>query len=330
MHLSPLLALSLYVSSTNYPLTRAAYSHLLQWPTQYFIPPSLRSAAKAQTSHLGLSSLDLDAATSDTDNSNKNRGEDQIPQSLRIAKKSVTTALKQSEHAARFKLDALTEAALEPLQQMLGPKHNFLTTDDEEKVSSLDCLALGYLSLALVPTLPQSWLADTMKAKHAPLCHWVREALQAIGSTDVQLEDAFVAALRADTEAAAKTLPWQAPPPRPLSSTAAVLLSHTIASLPGLSGPTILPPRPSTLHTPLSNHNPKSPSSSSSPLTLLPPFLSLGAAAMALGAFLAHAARVGAADGGAEREKRNLVDMGEAGAMLAMASLGEDVPEGAG
>lgn len=329
--LFPLLALSLYVSSTNYPLTRAAYSPILQWPTQYLIPPSLRSAAKAQTSHLGLSSLDLDAATSDNDNSNKAPGEDQIPKSLRIAKKSVTTALKQSEHAARFKLDALMEAAFDPLQQLLGTKRSFLSTDDEEKVSSLDCLALGYLSLALIPALPQSWLSDTMKAKHPPLCQWVWESLQAIGGADVRLEDAFVAAPSRDTEAEGKALPWQVPNPRPLTSAAAVLLTHTLASLPGLSGPTILPPPPSPSPThnpnPKSSHDPNFPSTSTSTptLPLLSPLLSLGAVAMALGASLAYAGLFAASP--SSDAKRNLSDMGEAGAMLAMASFREDVRE---
>ena len=56
-----LLALSLFVSTDNYTTTtRPTYSSILPWPTQYIIPPSLRSKARQLTAHLGLSTPDLD------------------------------------------------------------------------------------------------------------------------------------------------------------------------------------------------------------------------------------------------------------------------------
>ncbi len=39
-------------------------------------------------------------------------------------------------------------------------------------LSSLDCLVSAYLTLALLPELPQPWLADTLRRKFGPLCDY--------------------------------------------------------------------------------------------------------------------------------------------------------------
>lgn len=48
---------------------------------------------------------------------------------------------------------------------MLANKPVLLPADDENSPSSLDCLAIGYLSLALIPDLAFPWLRDAMRAK---------------------------------------------------------------------------------------------------------------------------------------------------------------------
>ncbi|KAL8661254.1 MAG: hypothetical protein Q9202_005738 [Teloschistes flavicans] len=80
--------------------------------------------------------------------------------------------MKQAKHAARFRLDALTKSFLEPLVQLLDGKCYLLS---ENRITSLDCLALGYLSLALVPGLPIPWLSQLMKSRYPSLCRYVED-----------------------------------------------------------------------------------------------------------------------------------------------------------
>src|SRR5256885_49133 len=151
-----LLDLSLYVSSKNYyTVVRGLYSAILPWPLQYTIPPKLRSAAKARTAHLGLSSLDMDAAEPSTDT----KSHPAIPQSLATTPTAtVTSILTQPHHSAQFRLSSLAAAFFTPLhalrtktstRYLLGPHP-----------TTLDCLALAYLSLALLPDLPSPFLAS--------------------------------------------------------------------------------------------------------------------------------------------------------------------------
>lgn len=193
-------------------------------------------------------------------------------------------------------------AALEPLRRLLAHRTVLL---GGTRPSSLDCLALGYLSLALVPALPQSWLADGLEAKYAPLCRYARDALRGIGGMDIRLEHALdPAPLEQETETPGDSagespgaLPWQTPPPRAFTAVAAVMLQHAFASMPFFSSPPIIRPD----------------SSFNSPPSQAIPF---AAAALGLVAGLACAGLFGPSDDGAQ--KRNLADMGEAGAMLAM------------
>lgn len=96
----------------------------------------------------------------------------EIPTSLRSARHKSSSTAKQAKHAARFRLDALTESFLEPLVQLLDSKRYLLS---EDHITSLDCLALGYLSLALVPGLPTPWLSQLMKSRYPRLCHFVED-----------------------------------------------------------------------------------------------------------------------------------------------------------
>ncbi|KAL8627671.1 hypothetical protein Q9189_006634 [Teloschistes chrysophthalmus] len=169
----PLVDLSLYLSSENYHAsTRPAYSHILGWPTSWIIPPQRRAAAKTRTNNLDLSSLDLDSSKGNDVNSPEQGAAAEIPSSLRSALHKGSSTAKQAKHAARFRLDALTESFLEPLVQLLDGKRYLLS---EDRITSLDCLALGYLSLALVPGLPIPWLSQLMKSRYPCLCHYVED-----------------------------------------------------------------------------------------------------------------------------------------------------------
>ncbi|KAL8749426.1 MAG: hypothetical protein Q9199_007691, partial [Rusavskia elegans] len=177
-HAQPLIDLNLYVSSENYHAsTRPAYSHILHWPNTWLLPPQRRAAAKARTGHLNFSSLDLDTVDQDEDKKSQFAAGTEIPKRLiRSTPRTTTTSLakKKGQHAARFRLDRLAEGLLGPLNLLLKAKR-YLLSDEEKRMTSLDCLALGYLALAMVPEVPQPWLSIKMKQGYPDLCRYVED-----------------------------------------------------------------------------------------------------------------------------------------------------------
>ncbi|KAL2013155.1 hypothetical protein VTN00DRAFT_680 [Thermoascus crustaceus] len=199
-----LVDLSLYVTSQNYyGSTSPAYGAILTWPNQWIIPPKLHGAAKTRTEHLGLTSLDL-VATEEQRNRERNAAVQtgQIPKSLiRSSQETVSSLLGKTQQQNQFKLEALTAEFFEPLQALLGKKQYFIS---DERPSSLDCLALGYLALALIPEVPYPWLREALQTK-APLLaeYTARMREQCFGI--VEVADAF-GKLRAGS-----VLPWSPP-----------------------------------------------------------------------------------------------------------------------
>lgn len=223
-----LLDLSLYVSSQNYvEMTRPQYSALQNFPLQYIIPPSIRSAAKARTSHLGFSSLDIDT---------EEHAEYQksiIPESLRRPRDTLQGLLSKPENAAQIRLDALATAFFTPLQELRGKKRFFLT----QFLTSVDCLALGYLSLALLPDLPSPWLATCMRKKFPQLCAFVHDLQRSFFGGTVTLEDAGLC-LQTENEKRAvgkRALPWKIPEKGGLLGIASALGSTLVDSIPVVS-----------------------------------------------------------------------------------------------
>ena len=307
-----LLSLSLYVSSENYSKTRTAYSSILPWPTQYFIPPQLRTLAKSRTEHLGLSSLDL-STLEDEERGSSRKAADLIPHSLRgKLRPTVTGLVKKKQSSARFKLDALVDAALKPLQNLLARKRWMLS---DERPCSLDCLALGYLSLAMIPDLPQSWLAEGMRERYPDLCRYVEDGIQEVFGGVVTLEDALPNSTEGRSATPQKqsktTLPWRAPN----HNISASLLSSTLDLLPFYKRTTV---------THLSAQPPHSSDAPPHSLTstLLPPLLASAGALAAIAGYLVYANL-----STQEPEKRRLSDMGEAGALFASLGFGEPEKE---
>lgn len=227
----PLLDLNLYTSAANYyKATAPAFTALLPWHLNYTIPSARREAARARTQHLGLSSLDIDTIDdSPTEDSfsagkknagiNDDRGPGPHRQSLLpfARKTGLKNLLSQPEYAARFKLDALANDFLMPLDALLG--------NDEEKElllssphpTTLDCLALGYISLMVYPVLPSPWLADTIKSRFPRLTEYTARMRDlTIGSEDAKASDLMALNdLRGSPELIAKgrqelglVLPW--------------------------------------------------------------------------------------------------------------------------
>ncbi|KAF7159346.1 hypothetical protein CNMCM5623_004660 [Aspergillus felis] len=220
----PLLDLSLYVSSENYyNRTSPAYGAILQWPNQWIIPPRLRSAAKSRTEHLGLSSLDLQAMEDQRKREHSAAiAAGQIPKSLvQRPRDTVSSLLGKTPQQNQFRLEALTAEFFEPLEEILGQKTYLVS---EGGATSVDCLALGYLALILIPDLPYSFLRTAMQAKGPRLSTYTERLRQrCYGTVNVEIAHAFDEARRSITDAA--PLPWQPPQRANLATVCSTLLT---------------------------------------------------------------------------------------------------------
>lgn len=227
MHGQPLLDLSLYVSSQNYSeITRPIFNTIQSFPLPYLTPPHLRAEAKKRTEYLGLSALDID-----TEDGDKSREPSIIPESLRRGKQTVSSLLAASpETNAQIRLDALATDFFSTIQELKGKK-KYLVSNSH--VSSLDCLALGFISLMLYPKLPQPWLSKTMRKKFPHLVRWVDELKDAVWGV-VTLDDALLtkAAHGNAVQRKKNDLPWQAPEPRGILNVGGVFLAGLADSIP--------------------------------------------------------------------------------------------------
>ncbi|KAF2141074.1 uncharacterized protein K452DRAFT_299123 [Aplosporella prunicola CBS 121167] len=275
----PLLDLNLFVSSANYyNATSSAFTALLPWYLNYTIPPARRSAARARTQHLRLSALDLDSIADDEpddDRLSQEKREAGIPGDRPIEKRAsllfgrrrrgLRSMLSAPEYAARFKLAALADACLGPLDELLGDKA-LLLRDDEDNTNtnndddsdhtntntkhtsaapcSLDCLALGYLALMQYPVLPAPWLADTLLTRFPRLAAYTdRMRFLTIGAESPKPADLLALIdLRGSPEIVSKgrkelglSLPWSPPAPPSLATAATSIAAALVARLPGLS-----------------------------------------------------------------------------------------------
>ena len=230
----------------------------------------------------------------------------------------MTGLVKEKQSNARFKLDALVDAAFQPLQQLLGKKKKMLSN---EAASSLDCLALGYLSLALIPEMPQPWLAEGLRGRYPHLCRYVEEGIKEIFGGKVTVEDAFTNTTN-DQSASPQTrhsetrLPWTSPE-RNISSAGASILNSALDGLPFYKRNTIATATSSVQPRHSTDAPPHALTS-----TLLPPLLASAGAVAAIAGYLFYSSL-----STPEPEKRRLSDMGEAGAVFAALDFEEPQKE---
>ncbi|KAL4811024.1 Tom37 C-terminal domain-containing protein [Aspergillus unguis] len=223
-HAQALLDLSLYVTSQNYyNSTSPAYGAILQWPNQWILPPQLHAAAKARTEHLGLSSLDLEEMEEKRKRDHSAAvAAGRIPQNLITRpRETVSNLLGRTSQQHQFRIEALTGELFVPLEELLDDKTHLLSGRGP---SSLDCLAVGYLSLALVPDLPVSWLRGSIQRKGPRLSQYVERMRSELFGT-VNVSDAFK--FNADSK-----LPWQAPERASFASVGTSLLTSLADSTP--------------------------------------------------------------------------------------------------
>lgn len=227
-----------------------------------------------------------------------------IPAALRTSRQTVTGLVKQKQSSARFRLDALVDVLCKPLQQLLGEKRYFLS---QEQCSSLDCLALGYLALALKPDVPQKWLQERMKDRYRGLCAFVGRGVEECFGERVRVEDALQQGIAIPTAVREGTnqtaLPWGAPAQKGINSAGTTIVNAALDLLP-FSQSTIL-------SSPTDSASESTNKSGFSPV--LPLLVTVSTAIAATAGYLLYYASYNSS----EPEQRRLENMGEAGAMLA-------------
>ncbi|KAF5865720.1 hypothetical protein ETB97_002698 [Aspergillus alliaceus] len=224
-----LVDLSLYVTSQNYyNQTSPAYGSILQWPNQWILPSRIHAAAKARTDHLGLSSLDLQAIEEQRQREHSAAvAAGQIPPNfIRRPRDTVTGLLGKTSQQNQFRLDAVTGELFEPLEEILANKA-YLISGEDDGPSSLDCLAVGYMSLALVPELSFSWLRDAMKSKAPRLTVYTERMRQQCYGLGVEVSHAY-----APSQDSGSSLPWRAPERARLSTLGSTLFNALADSTP--------------------------------------------------------------------------------------------------
>jgi hypothetical protein len=171
---------------------------------------------------MGLSSLDVDTtaeegfapgrgtASSEYDAAKRAAGipTDGPPSALRMGRgKGIGGFLSTPVYAARFRLDALSNELLEPLADLLGKKQYLL---EEGGPSSLDCLAVGYLSMLYYPAVPQAWLKETIQTRFPRIASYIRRLRNEFFSKEeICPTDVWSITTSAVDEKNTQHLPWQ-------------------------------------------------------------------------------------------------------------------------
>ncbi len=172
---APLVALSLYVSSSNWAATtRPAYSEILSFPLTWTEPLAVRTAMAQKAAHLNMSSLDTDAEAekeTEAEKAASASGWVTVPKSLRSAKKSITEAM-APEQISRIRLDALADEVLDVLQDWearLEVSSDGIFGAGARRSAAAQCLEFAYLALMVVPDVPRPWLKDNIREKYPSL-----------------------------------------------------------------------------------------------------------------------------------------------------------------
>ena len=196
----------------------------------------------------------------------------------------------------------------------------------EGKPSSLDCIAVSYLALALTPQVPQKWLAETMIARYPELCAYVKRFTEESFGGPVELGDALIG-FEEDCKAVRDShtvrgqnstkLQWRAPAQKGVREAGSALLTRTFSALPlvqHFSRDKIL-----LDHGRASKSTRGSTELSTNHQSLIiPSLLALGSVIAAIGGYFLYFDIFDPPT----HQKKNLSEMGDAGAMLGMGLFG--------
>ncbi|KAL7620213.1 hypothetical protein AAE478_009206 [Parahypoxylon ruwenzoriense] len=205
-----LVAMSLYVSPRAWSeITRPAYSSLLPFPLTWTVPPAVRAAAVEKAEHLGIGHLAAEVDAEDP--SSHDLAETTATGFLRLRQRLGPSRTMQPEHTAAIRFQHFTEDFYHVLDQLRGNKKFFLRDD---RPSSLDFLAYGYLQLMRVKT-PHPILKTVLEKSYTRLAGFLREI---------------------DGYEHAQDLPWREPAPKGTVGLIGRFAEGSMEAVPGVGG----------------------------------------------------------------------------------------------
>lgn len=124
------------------------------------------------------------------------------PSLLFKKRQTVQAALKQKQSQTRFRIEALVDALLEPVEAMLG-RSKYLVSDE---VTSIDCVAFGYFALLLYPQLPQMAVAETTRQRYPKTVRYTDRLREEIFKNEGFDVEEIMQAPSVSSEAESKTI----------------------------------------------------------------------------------------------------------------------------
>lgn len=130
------------------------------------------------------------------------------PSLLFRRQQTVQAALKAQQSQTKFRLEAITDTLMEPLEAMLDGKQYLV---DDENLTSFDCLCFGYLSLLLYADVENTWISESMKTRYGAVCEYVaRLRRQLLRDSTCNVQEILLAPkLSAEGDGAIGNLPWR-------------------------------------------------------------------------------------------------------------------------
>lgn len=208
---------------------------------------------------------------------------------------TVTSALQSHISHLKSRLSPAIDALCAPLTTFLD--------NNRDHPSTASCLALAYLSLLLVPSLPVSWMQQSIRERYPTLASFVERGVSDIygGETDVQ--EALEGRMRRD----GKGLPWRKPGVVGAKMAERMIWGSVLDQLPGVL-------RGNILQEPEKDSQPKEGLSRTPPPFIPSAIVVTTTLAAALAGYLTYTSYYTTKN--LKTGKRKLSDMGEAGALF--------------
>ena len=123
----------------------------------------------------------------------------------------VTAAVQSHISGPRSVLSTLIDTLCIPLTTLLSSNNNKPHLLSPHHPSTADCLALGYLSLLLIPSLPVSFLQDTIRQRYPLLISYVERGVRDIYGGRTNVEEALEGRRMRMRNGEEEGLPWRKP-----------------------------------------------------------------------------------------------------------------------
>ena len=226
---------------------------------------------------------------------------------------TVTSALKSHISHPKSRLSSTIDALCAPLTTFLSTNNNNSPTTNP---SSASCLALAYLSLLLVPSLPVSWMQQLIRERYPVLISFVESGVRDVYGGETAVGEALEGKMRGE----GKGLPWRKPEVVGAKMAERMIWGSVLDQVPILGG--------NILHDTsqeAKSDNEQKHGLSRTPSAFLPAALAITTTlAAAIAGYLSYTSYTTKT---LEKGKK-LSDMGEAGALFSVLDFGPAMSEG--